>query len=233
MGIGFVLLFWAVVGTIAATIAAVVFGAATSIATSHVSKGRRLAIFAAIIFPFTCLAWAGAVFIFQAVVNEAIFHRDAGLGDSWRCLLPSGYTIFMIDTTDNGWVFNPKTQPGSAIGEQDDAIAGVAELELADQYILGRSIDAFSHVRQPDSFFLLDTQSGKHKTFATRAELREGATFLKTSLHFESIASVYARYRRTWFDALSAALFFSFPVVGTCLLILYIRRLRNQPAVTG
>ena len=80
MGLGFVLVIWAVVGTILAGIGLIVFGGATSFFTRGVPNGRRKAIAVAGLFPFACLAWAAANFVFQAVVNEGFLHRDPGLG---------------------------------------------------------------------------------------------------------------------------------------------------------
>src|SRR5579872_2218365 len=137
MGIGFVLLLWAVAGTILAGLGAVILGGATAFFTRRVNKGRRRAVSAAILFPFACLAWAGAVFVVQAIVNESVLHRDPGLGDTWHCPLPNGYMITMIDVTDQGWVYSPKTQgPDGALAEQEDAIAGVRMLQVAGRYIL-------------------------------------------------------------------------------------------------
>ena len=102
------------------------------------------------------------MFVFQAVVNEGLLHRDLGLGDTWHAPLPNGYQIMMIDVTDQGWVYNPKTQPGSAVGEPADAVAGVRNLQVAGRYILG-SADSktFEHLgkdtNQVDTYFLMDT----------------------------------------------------------------------------
>ena len=124
MGIGIVLLVWAVVGTILASVGALVFGGVTDLLTSGAREGCRKTIFAACAFPFVCLGWAGLVFLFQAAVNGFLLQRDAGLGDWWQCPLPNGYAIAMIDVTDQGWVYNPKTQPDD-IHDQEDAVAGV------------------------------------------------------------------------------------------------------------
>lgn len=109
------------------------------------------------------------MFVFQAVVNEGLLHRDLGLGDTWHAPLANGYQIMMIDVTDQGWVYNPKTQPGSAVGEQADAVAGVRNLQVAGRYILG-SADSktFQHLdkdtNQVDTYFLMDTQLGQKNT---------------------------------------------------------------------
>jgi hypothetical protein len=53
------------------------------------------------------------------------------------CSLPNRYQVMMIDVTDQGWVYNPMTQPGSGVGEREDAIAGVRNVQVAGRYILG------------------------------------------------------------------------------------------------
>jgi len=42
------------------------------------------------------------VFIFQGFINANFFHRDIGLGGSWYCPLPNGYSLLMTDVTDHG-----------------------------------------------------------------------------------------------------------------------------------
>jgi len=149
MGIGFVLLIWAVAGTILAGIGALLFGGLTSVLTRKVTRGRRRVIIAAGLLPFACLIWAGALFVFQALVNEGVLHRDPGLGDTWHCPLPNGYALMMIDVTDQGWVYNPKTQPGDGVVEQDDAVAGVRIVQIAGRYIAGGSdTRSFQHSGQ-------------------------------------------------------------------------------------
>lgn len=137
MGIGIVLILWAVVGLVVAGIGAAVLGTLSALATRGVKRGRKLVIVAASVFPFLCFGWMGVVWGTQAFVNETYFHRDVGLGDTWTCPLPNGYAVLMIDTPDEGFVYNPKTQRGSAVGEQEDAVAGVRILQISGPYILG------------------------------------------------------------------------------------------------
>src|SRR5271157_5520257 len=159
MGIGIVLLLWAVVGTFLAGLGMLVLGGAAAFFTRGVTAGRWKAILVVSLFPFACLAWAGALFGFQAIVNEGVLQRDPGLGDAWHCPLPNGYALLMIDLTDQGWVYNPKTQPGGGVGEQEDAVAGVRIVQVAGRYILGGSdSQAFQYSGQErtqvDSYFL-------------------------------------------------------------------------------
>ena len=149
MGLGFVLFFWAIAGTILAGIGAVILGVVTGFLTRRVGETRKRAIILASVFPFVCLGWAGVLFLFQAIINGALLHRDAGLGDTWECPLPNGYAITMIDVTDQGWVYNPRTQSGGGIGEQEDAVAGVRTLQVAGRYVLEISIYLVRRDRWP------------------------------------------------------------------------------------
>ena len=83
--------------------------------------------------------------------------------------MPTSQWLRGIDTTDQGFVYNPKIQSGGAVGEQEDAIAGVRVLQVSGRYILGgsdtRSFERSDNADQVDSYFLLDAQFGKHANF--------------------------------------------------------------------
>ena len=122
--------------------------------------------------PFACLGWVGGVFIFYAVVNEMAFHRDPGIGDGWTCPLPNGYAIEMIDVTDRGFVYNPRTQTISGVvAASNDALADVCLLQLAGRYILGGAPCQSYEDPGPEghgkvlSYFMLDTATGTHADF--------------------------------------------------------------------
>jgi len=236
MGIGFVLLIWAVVGVVVAALGAVVLGSTAAYFTRGAQHGRKKLILAASLFPLACLGWMGVVFVSQAIINEAVLHRDAGLGDTWNCPLPNGYALLMIDTTDQGFVYNPKTQPNGGVAEQQDAIAGVRVLQVAGRYILGgsdsRSFERLeNHSEQVDSYFLLDTQLGKQSRFPNYEGLRGKAQELEISPNLERIASVYYRYRFTWFDIFVALLLLVPLLVSALLLFRWILRLRKVSRV--
>jgi hypothetical protein len=232
MGLGFVLLFWAVGGAVVAAIGAATLGCATALLTRGVANGRRKVIIAASLFPIVCLGWGGVMFVFQAIVNEGLFHRDLGLGDTWHAPLPNGYQIMMIDVTDQGWVYNPKTQPGSGVGEQEDAVAGVRNVQVAGRYILGATDSkAFEHLGQDtsqvDAYFLLDTQLGKRTQFQNYDALRHSALELGIEPNLQPINAVYSKFRFSWFDVLAGMLLCVPPIIGAVLLILWIVQLRR------
>jgi hypothetical protein len=232
MGIGIVLLLWAVVGTVVAAIGAVTLGWITAALTRRIANNRRKVIVAASLFPFVCLGWGGAMFVFQAVVNEGLLHRDLGLGDTWHAPLPNGYQIMMIDVTDQGWVYNPKTQSGSGVGEQEDAVAGVRNLQVAGRYILGGTDSkSFEHLgqdsNQVDAYFILDTQVGKQTKFQSYDALGRRAVELGIELNLQPINAVYSKFRFSWFDVFAGLLFCVPPVIGGLVLIGWIVRLRR------
>lgn len=140
----------------------------------------------------------------------------------------------MIDVTDQGWVYNPKTQPDHAgvIG-REDAIYGIRNLQISGKYILG-DIDtkSFEHLSQEtdyvDSYFVWDTQTGKKAEFKTYDELRIQAQDLAIHLKLEPINSVYSTYRFSWFDVFASLLFCIPPLLLFFALIIWIRRLRAK-----
>jgi hypothetical protein len=78
VGIGFVFIVWAFLGTVLAGVGLAVFSGAAAYFTRGVPNGRRRAIILAGAFPFFCLAWAALIFILQAVVNERSFTVTLG-----------------------------------------------------------------------------------------------------------------------------------------------------------
>jgi hypothetical protein len=143
----------------------------------------------------------------------------------------------MIDVTDYGWVYNPKTQgSGGVVGEQEDAIAGVRLVQVSGQRILGGSdSQAFRESRdnnkdQVDSYFLLDTATGKRTNFSTYNALQNATLQLGIQPNLEHIETVYSRYRFTWFDVFVGFLLFVPPFISGSLLVLWIVRLRRERA---
>jgi|ERR1700738_942531 len=233
MGIGIVLIFGAVAGGLMAAIGMVVLRATATFLTRSVTKDHRGVILAASLFPFVCLAWGGAVFVFQAIVNETVFHRGPGIGDSWYCPLPNGYALLMIDVTDHGVVYNPKTQPVSGgVVEEEDTVPGVRVLQVAGRYIAGGTDSNLrenfgANKNQIDSYFLLDTVTGRFTQFPSLDALRGAALPVGIEVRLEPIRRVYYRYRFTWFDLLAAILLCGPPLLGLAMLGRWIVKLRR------
>jgi hypothetical protein len=241
MGLVFVLLFWGVVGLILAGAGAL---AARMTATLLMRgnyegpsiSGRKRAIRIATLLPFACLSWVGAIFILQGYINTTILHRDMGIGDSSYCPLPNGYSVLMIDVSDQGTVYNPKTQLGDGtVVEQEDAISGVRELQVADARLLGGADSRYSeHFGQSspsiDRYFVLDTRTGKRTDFTTDTALRSAASMLGIELKLKPIFEVYRQYRFTWFDLAAALVMFLPPLLAVAWFLRSIVRLRHTRA---
>lgn len=239
MGIGCVILLWALVGTALATVGAAVLAFVTRAVTKGATGARKRAILIACIFPFFCLGWTVVVFTFQAVINETLLDRDAGIGDTWHCPLPNGYAITMIDVMDYGWVYNERLQPSrTALTEGEGSISGVRLLQVSGKYIFGGADSNWSS-RVDDNkgdsnvsfYFLIDTQAGHRADFSTVEELRAAASQAGTTLTLEPIQSVYAKYRFTWFDMVVGVLELVPIVLFAVLLVRLILKLRTTQNV--
>ncbi len=234
MGILFVLFFWAVAGTILAGIGSAIAIGFTSALTKGANHNHKGVIIAAGLFPFCCLGWAGTVFAIQWIVNESVFHRDPGLGDSWKCPLPNGYAILFIDVTDYGTVYNPKTQLSpDSVSDKADAVSGVRLMQIAGRYILLEADSKiFEHfgqeTNQIDSYTLLDTQAGTRTVFSTDMALRSAARQLGINPELKPIYEVYSKYRWTWFDGASIALLLGPPLISFVFLIWRVLQIRRQ-----
>lgn len=242
MGIVVVLIFYAIALMIAASIGAAIFGVVAYFLTNGSGPKRKLAVIASILFPFGCVAFAGAWFITYATLNYTVFHRDPGLGDSWETPLPNGYALTMIDTTDQGTVYNPKTQPvsGGILG-QKDTVFGVRQLQVADHLIFGASDSGyFERIGQDsklvDTYFELNTATGTQTQFKSLGELQKRAASEGISLHLREFQAVFADYRTTWFDYMAGAMLLLIPAIGFLVLarwIWMIRRSTRQLAITN
>jgi hypothetical protein len=239
MGIAVVLIFYAVVLAIAASVGAAVLGIVSYLLTRHSGQCRKRAILASALFPFVCVAYAGGWFIAYAVINYTVFHRDPGLGDSWETPLPNGYALMMIDTTDQGTVYNPKTQPGmdTVIG-RDDAVFGVRQLQVSNGLIFGaRDSGYFSRIGQDstavDAYFELNTTKKTHTEFKTLDELRQQASRNGVTLQLREFDSVFRDYRTTWFDYFAGAMLILLPLAAFVLLARWVWRVRRLGTSTA
>jgi hypothetical protein len=238
MGLGVVLIFYAIALMMAATVGAVIFGSISYLLTRQLWPRSKRAILASIFFPYLCVAFAGAWFASYAIINYEVFHRDPGLGDSWETPLPNGYALMMIDTTDQGTVYNPKTQRmGGSVEGQDDAVFGVRQLQISNELIFGARDDGYfgrigQESKMVDTYFELNTSKKTHVEFKSLEELRQRATSHGIALNLREFYSVFYDYRTTWFDYLSLAIMVFIPFAGFLLLARWIWRLRRSDAVT-
>ncbi|MBS1805191.1 MAG: hypothetical protein JST28_17665 [Acidobacteria bacterium] len=221
-----------------AAVGSAILGLTTYLLTRKLRSGRRRAIVAAVLLPPTCLVWAAVMFVFQAVVNEGLLNRDLGAGDTWHAPLPNGYQVLMIDVTDQGWVYNPKSQKDSIVVTREDSVSGVRELEVADRYILGGTDSkAFEQLGkgkgQVDGYFILDTDIGKRTEFQSYDSLRQNALQIGIDPHLQPINDVYSKYRFSWFDVFAGLVFILPPIAAVVLLGVWIVRIRRRREMTS
>jgi hypothetical protein len=236
MGIVVVLLFYAAAMMIAASIAAAVLGAVSYFLTKdYGSKKWRRAVVASVLFPYLCVAFAGGGFVTYWIVNENVFHRDPMLGDTWETPLPNGYALMMIDTTDHGTVYNPKTQSDTGlVFSSKDSAFGVRQLQVADKFILGARDEGYSakigqNSRFVDTFFEIDTVKNTQKEFKSIDDLRRQAATDGVRLNLREFQTVFSEYRTTWFDYLAGIILLIVPMSGFLVLFRRVWRLRAQP----
>jgi hypothetical protein len=89
----------------------------------------------------------------------------------------------------------------------------VRQLQLSGPYLLGGADSRnSSHLGGEnlsiDSWFLLDTRTGKSRTFSNKNDLQATAVQAGITLNLDPIYSIYSRYRFTWFDIVTAVALF-------------------------
>jgi hypothetical protein len=220
MGLPFLLLFWLVFGGLLSLVPGAFLGAVVKSLTLGAEETRTRAIWAARLFPFLCLTWAITIIVPFGIINETVFQRDPGFADYARTPLPNGYSLSMPDNRGN--LSNPKTLPPGVFYPQDDNVADVTQLQLSGPYILGEAVG-----NPEGSFFLLDARTGKRQFFSSMDTIYRTAAPLGITPRFEPVATVFSRYRVTWFDRLEAYLLLGGPLIGFALLCLLVWRVRR------
>jgi hypothetical protein len=241
MGIGLAFVSWCVKGTILATALAVLAGVLTAVSVPRGRPRRTRLILWTCVFPFACLAWFLAIFVFQAYVNESVFYRDPRVGHIWQAPLPNGYAVLLIDEKHDGTVFNPRTHFSSSANSEihpdgPDAVSGVRVIQIAGNKILGGAgpLGQYSSPaaqNRVDYYFLLDTEAHTRTNFETYEALTRASQALGVEPHLEPLYRVYKRYRFTWFDGFALALCLV-PILGVGLLLARrVWRLRKSGAL--
>jgi len=233
VGIGLVLLLYAIVLGVLAMVGSAILVAIATWVTRPARNRRKMAIIASAAFPFGCVAFAGVWFILYAVINYAVFHRDPGLGDTWETPMPNGYALMMIDVTDEGTVYNPKTQGGydSVVSGQDTEF-GVRQLQVSGTRIFGaRDSGYFGRIGQNssavDTYFELNTDQGMPIEFKTIDELSRHAAAEGVTLKLRDFASVFRDYRTTWFDYFAGLVLLFSPIVAFLFLVRWVWHIRG------
>ena len=234
MGILFVLIFYVVALTIAASLGSLLLRAIAHRLLGGAGTNRKRPVIVSMLFPFACVLFAGIWFIAYATINTVVFHRDPGLGDSWETPLPNGYALLMIDTNDEGTVYNPATQSGEGgVSSRNDAVFGVRQLQVSNNLIFGAwDTGYFGRSGQDstfvDSYFELDTRRNQQTPFPSLEALRSRAASEGVALHLRKFASVFSDYRTTWFDHVSVITLLAVPVIGLVFLARWLWKIRQS-----
>jgi len=153
VGIGVVLLFWALLFGGAAVVCAMVLGLWSW--WNHRRAFGRPGIFkavAAAVLPFLLLGYAGAAFAGYAIWCEAVRGVDPGIGDGWQVPVGNDHYFCMIDVPDDGYLLK-----GGCSGAP--IVHGITELAAAGDRMVGNS--------ESSGPFVLDTRTGELQTFAS------------------------------------------------------------------
>lgn len=239
MGILFVLIFWAIAGSILGLLACGTLYVMARVLLRKVSPRPKLFLAGVILFPIACLGWAGFVFVFQVVVNVTLLHRDPGLGDGWDCPLPDGYALSFTDVMDQATLYRLKDHPSIMdVPTGDGVLSGVRFLQLAGDDLLGASDSKwFTHYSEKsssvDRYFLVNTKTNELKIWTAKDDLSQWSAEHHVPLHLETVEDVYLRYRWTWFDWLAILLLVLPPLAAFVFLFRWGWSLRRRAFLTN
>lgn len=212
MGIGFVLLFWAILGVICATVAAVFLAGIVYLVSKRQGKVqfRWLLLFAAA--PYVFLVYGAVAFVVYAVWCEDVRHVDPGIGDTWYLPVVNGYDLVMIDTPEQAYLQPPPREHASQLP--------LSQLQLTGRFIAGRD---------ESEFFLLDTITGSRIVCASEECLkREMASRRLGPLSLEKADDFYFSRRVTAADTYAVLIAAAFPTFAFAWLVVrFVRRRRD------
>ncbi|HEY4358875.1 MAG TPA: hypothetical protein VGN16_24220 [Acidobacteriaceae bacterium] len=234
MGITVVLFLYATVFLVLATVCAAVLWLSVLWLVRKGTPGRKRAQSAGLLLPFLSVAFLGVWFIGYWVMNDTFFHRDPGLGDSWYTPMPNGYMMDMIDVTNRGIVYNPKSQGYSgSVHSASDAVFDVVRLQVDGNWIAGTICsDVIQHMQQDllpeDKYFLLNIAAGKTETFTDLQSLKAALATHGLALHLRTFWEVFCDYRNTWFDYAAGILALLVPCTAFVCFVLYVIKLRRR-----
>jgi hypothetical protein len=211
VGIGFVLLVWAVLLSGAAVVSAVVLGF-WSWWNQRRAFGRRrvFKIVAAAALPFLLLGYGGAAFAAYAIWCEAVRGVDAGIGDGWRVPVGNDHYFCMIDVPEDGYLLK-----GGCSGAP--IVHGIKELGAAGDLLIGNS--------DSSGPFVLNTRTGELQTFASVDGALAG---IKPQPILRSAGDFYDDRRWGRADVVAAVLI-GVPAIATAI-VWYFCFIRRSPA---
>src|SRR4051812_5262383 len=201
MGLGIVLLFWGIVGLVLAAAAAAALIAIVYLVDRRRQRWRPWWLIIAAALPFMSLAYGAAGFVVYAVYCEMIRDVDLGIGDGWRVPLGQGYTLKMIDTSEQAYVEAPSGQ---------QLHFGLTRIGTAGTFIVGED---------EHGFFAVDAARRSEQVFPSEGDARHALpSDLASHLELVEPGPFYDRHRWTYQDAIAALLLVAPPFVALCLL---------------
>jgi hypothetical protein len=213
MGLGFVLLFWGILGAVLAGLAAIALAGIVYLFDRRRGRVRRGWLLAAAALPFASLAYVAVGFVLYAAYCEVVRDVDLGIGDSWRVPLGSGYRLVMIDTPDQAFIEGPSGQ---------QLHFGLKRLGVAGHVIAGED---------EHGLFAIDGQRKTDLAVGSESDLR--AIFPTGAADSRLVApgDFYDHHRWGLPDVVAAALMVVPPFVVFCTLALWF--VRARPAANG
>jgi hypothetical protein len=211
VGIGCVLVFWAVILGAAAIVSAVVLGLWSWWKQRRaVGYARVLKVLAAAALPFLLVGYGGVAFGGYAIWCETVRHVDAGIGDVWQVPVGNDHYFCMIDVPENGYLLKGGCS-GSPIVDE------ISELAATDDLVIGDS--------KSQGAFELDTRTGTLLRFTSM----EAVLARTTPRPLLRSANDFYGYRRWGYaDAVAAVLIAVQAIAITILWYFSFFRWRNS-----
>jgi hypothetical protein len=222
-----------IVGLALACFAAVILFSVGVLLTRGVDRGRGGFLAVTVLFPFLCVGWMGAAYVGHGIINVLVLDRSIVGSDELDCPLPNGYALsFAAGSREVAALYRPAGWPRWRNGVKE-GILDVRLLQMANGYLLGgrgRQLVETPEIgdRTVESYFLLDTGSGRLREFPTLPELEQAAGQLGMRPQLQPAAALYDVYGRTWFDGVLPWLMLVPVAFGCFAMFRWLGRLRAR-----
>jgi len=213
MGIGFVLLVYFVLCLGAAVVCSLVLGPVTWWLLRRARPSpRNFAVVSVVLLPPVSVVCGLLGFVGYGIWCETVRGVDAGLGDSWRVPLGSGYELIMVDTPEQAVIQTPTRQQ---LG------FGLKRLGYNDLTIYFET--------EHDKFQLVEKKSGLSSMGLSQAELMTKLQSLGSPVPaLRPPDRVYQSLRWGAKDLFAIPMVFGVPALLTLVVLSYIRRVRRK-----
>ncbi len=214
MGLGVVLLFWGAAILIASAGVAGVLAGVVYWVERRRGRVRKRWLVAAAALPFLLMVYVGGVFAAYAVWCEAVRDVDLGIGDSFRVPLGNGYSLMMIDTSEQAVILGPRGEQShfglNRVGSNGNVVAGEDE----------------------HGFFLVNVRQHTDTSVESKTELQRQLSYLGIGeLQLLPPDEFYVRHRWGAVDGVAAAVIGIPPLAA--LFLFGVRFARSQRGARG